>query len=967
MPDVTTWLNQLPTISANPAAIQRLALAQLDDTLNGKVDIVDATNPFIFLMEASSVNAASNVLEAKALTRKQYASMALTQEDLYLHMSDKDYVGRFAEPSRAGFYLLLGKEELYARAVPTGNGDIRKLTIPRNSVFTINEINFTMQYPIEIRVMGHGGLQIVYNTDSVSPLQTLSTNIVTWSIVSIQGTEFVRIEIPVQQFSISRQIAKLNLTTGFSKTYGFKDQFYYARAYTQNSQGSWTEVRTTHTDQVFDPTVPTVVFKVLDQKLQVTVPQIYLTNRSLTSELAIDIYTTKGPLNLVLGDYDINNFLATWVDLQSDAESAFYAPLSVFTQIALYSDETVIGGRDALTFDQLRQRVILNNLGNINLPITNVQLTSTLQDLGYDPVCDVDIITNRIFLATRTLPVPSNGGTVSGAACTIQTLQASMDDLVKFATVQDNGDRITILPTTLFKLDNGILSVVSDVAKSTLQGLALDAKARAINQSNYLYTPFHYVLDKTGDIFDLRAYYLNNPSIESKTFVEENDTAGLEVGTGKFAIARTDNGYVMTLTCKSSDAWKALSDDDVYCQLAYVPAGEKDRAYLNGTLQGYVDNERVYAFELGTNYDIDAEDQLVLNTFQMYGNAPREHAVKLLEAFDVFYVATGITPPGLESSQIDLDMGSAILPDNSVGIVHETLQVKLGVALDGLWRRSRSVASSEDYERYTADVPALYSETIYKRDPDTGQVIITADGDGNISYEVLHAKGDPVLDDDGNPTMAHHAGDVKLDPDGNPIVVSTRQLLRKVDLCMVEGVYWFTDEQTAAAYKLTIPKTLAGWITKDIGLVSEKLIEITKLYFYPKSTIGSVKALIREGKEVTLPAQQDFQVTYYLTQSAYRNSELRKPLTDAAVDVINNALKNKTVAISDIVATLKATIGDDVVAIDVNGLGGSQDLPALTVLDDSARLSINKVAVAEADGTIGVTDSVTVTFLQHSV
>lgn len=966
MPDIANWLSQIPAISANPAAIQRLALQQLDETAQGSVDIVDANSPFVFLMEASAVNAAGGMIEARSLTRKQYPSMALTDEELYLHMSDVDYLDRFAIPSRATYYLLLGKDELYARAVATGVGDIRKITIPRNSQFTINEINFTMQYPIDVRIMGHGGLQIVYNTDLLSPLESLSTNIVDWSIVNIFGQEFVRLEIPVSQFTITSHTGKLNLTTGFSKIYAFDNQFYYARAYYFDTSGKWVEIRTTHTDQVFDPTIPTIVLQVLEGQLRVSVPQVYLTTGLLDSEIRIDIYTTRGPLNLVMADYDINNFNARWIDLQGSQDSLFYAPLTAFSQIALYSDQDVVGGRNALTFDQLRQRVILNILGSVNTPITNVQLTSALQDLGYSPVSDVDNITNRVFLATRALPVPLDTSTVSGAACTIQTLQASMDELTTYRTVQDNGERITILPSTLFSVTNGILTVVADATVDSLMASTMDARARLVNQSNYLYTPFHYVLDESSNVFDLRAYYLDAPNVESKVFVAENDTAGIEIGTGSFSIVRTPTGYLLTLVSQSSEVWKGLTDSQVNCQLAFVPAGEKDRAYLNGTLIGTQDGERVYTFALDTNYDLDGDDNIVLTSFQMYADPPREHSSALLQSFDVFYTANGIHPNGLQSSQIDLDMGNVLLPVDSIGITHEQLNLQLGATLDGLWRRSRSVASSEDYQRYTADVPATYTSTVYQRDPVTGQVIITLDGNGDVTYAVLHAKDDPVLDEQGQPTFAHRAGDAMLDPDGKPIVISSRHLLRQVDLCLIDGVYWFATELMASKYKQSIPKTIVDWVSNDIGRISKRLLEQTKLYFYPKSTIGNVKAIIREGKEVTLLAKQTFSVVYYLTAAAFRNAELRPPLTQAAIQVLNTAVSHGTVAISDVIDTLRAVVGNDVIALDIQGLGGSQNLSVVTMVDDSTRLSIGKLAIAEADGTLGVADAVSVTFLQHT-
>ena len=964
MADSKTWLANIANVRSNPAAIQRLALSTLEDVTGGKIDIVDATNPFVYLMEMSAHNSSAAMVQNGVLNAKQYPSMAVTEEDLYLHMADADYIGRFATPSRTVFTILLNKDELYRRAVSTGVGDIRKLTIPRHSNITVAGVVFTMQYPIDIRVMAHGGLQIVYDVDQVSPLQTLTTNIVDWRVVNLEGVDYVKIDFPVSQFQITTNYGQLTLATGFTKGYAFPDDYYYARVFYAIAGGKWKEMSTTHTDQVFDPTKPTALLRVTAGKLSVSIPQVYLTTNLVNREIRVDIYTTKGPLDMILDNYQMNNFVAKWVDLEGDAGGVYIAPLTNFTNMAVYSDKTVSGGTSGLTFEQLRNRVMTNSLGSANLPITNVQVTTRLEDLGYAVVKDVDNITNRQFLATRLLPKPTDDSVVAGAGCTIQTLTASMTDLVSYDTVMDNGNRITLLPSTLYQNINGLVQIVPDLLVAELLSLPLDVRARRINESSYLYTPFHYVLDMNNDRFEHRGYYLDNPGIESKSFVDENDTAGIAISTGKYQIERVSNGYKLTLICRSSDAWRSLSDNNVFCQLSYRPAGEKDRAYLNGTLEGMVDDERVYSFLLGTDYDVDADDNLVLNTFSMYNNPSQQHATALISDFDVTFVASELNTAGLQSSILDEDLGKVLLPVSAIGIARERLRIRLGTALHGLWSSSRSVVSSMDYQRYLADVPAVWEQTIYQRDPLTGSIIMTVNG-ADIEYVVLHAKGDPVMDG-ADIVYRYRKGDPVMDADGHPVVVSTRKMVRQIDLLFLDGVYWFASESTAVKYKKSLPDTIAGWLVNDIANVTRYLLEQTRLFFYPKSTLGQVPALVREDETVTLSAEQSFSVTYYLSGVAYRDTALRAALTKMAVQTINEVLQSSTVTMSEITSTLRARAGGDAIAVDVSGLGGSQNLAAVTLKNDAARLSIKKVAVALADGTIGVEDDVAVAFLQHT-
>lgn len=962
---ISEWQAQLAQFRSNPASIQRLALSKLEAVSNGTLDVVDANSPFMFLLETSSVNSAMAVIEAAAETRKQYPSMAMTEDELYLHMSDADYAGRFANPSRTKISILLERDELYARVVETGIGEIRKLTIPRHTEVTVAGISFTMQYPIDIRVMAHGGLQIVYDVTKTSPLETLTTNIVDWQMITINGVEYVRINVPVSQFKITPHFAKLNRAQNFSVDHEFTDQFYYARVFYAQADGSWKEMLTTHTDQVFDPFRPTALLKVYQGKLNVTLPQVYLTTSLVDTEVRIDIYTTRGPLEMVLSDYQLNAFTAKWIDLEKDDGGKYVAPLTAFSTMAVFSDQVATGGGNALTFDQLRERVINNSMGVPDLPITNVQVGTRLQTLGYDVVKDVDNITNRNFMATRSMPRPTDNSVVSGAGCTIQTLTASMTDLIGYNTVFDNGNRITLLPDTLYQSINGVLSVVPDSTVMQLLNLPHDIRARRVNEGSYLYSPFHYVMDMNDDQFSLRPYYLDNPAIESKSYVQENDTTGVAVATDGYLIERVVEGYKVTLTTKSSDAWKALSDANTFCQLSFRPTGEKDRAFQTGTLVGYTqDGERVYEFLLGTLYDIDSNDDIVLTTFSMYDDEERKHATPLVSDFDIIYIAAGLSGEGLQSSEIDLDLGRADLPDDVLGVSRERLSVRLGSALKNLWSSSRSVVSSEDYQKYLTDQPDFYTETVYARDSN-GAIIIVNNG-GVLEYQVLHEIGDPVLDENNQPVMRHYKGDPVLDPDGKPVVIASRRMLRQCDLFLIDGVYWFADAASAMSYKTSLPQLITNWVNGDLEEVSKYLLEQTNLYFYPKSTLGQIKAIIMEDQLTTLPAAQSFEVTFYLRGLAYRDAALRQALTRMAVETINEALQQSTVTMSDISKRLTDKAGGDAIGIDIRGLGGTAQLAAVTLQDDSARLSIKKIASPQADGSITVEDDVAIAFVQHT-
>lgn len=958
------FMDSIDRVRFNPSAIQRVILNNLEEIYGGSVDIVDPTNPFVFLLEASTLTAAVGISQNETLIRRQYPSLAQTEDELYHHMADIDYLDRFSNPSRTTFTILLSLEEVKQRAVSTGLNGIRKLVIPRHSRFTVSDITFTMQYPIDIRIMGHGGVQIVYDVSRPSPIEVLETNLVDWRVVNISGTEFIRISVPVSQFEINTHYTQLIGSTGFSKTYAFNDQYYHCRVYQASANGQWVEIHTTHSDQVYDPTKPTAVLQVLDGELKVTIPQVYFSRGNISSELRVDIHTTRGPLELLLSQYSVNSFSAKWIDLEGDDDGVYTAPLAVFTTMAVFSDQAVTGGTDGISFEQLRERVINNSLGASNIPITHAQLESRLDRLGYQLVKDVDDITNRVFLATKTLPMPKDTYFHTPAGCFIATYQSSMDQLSQLPTAYPNGERITLSPKTLYELQGGQVVVIPNSEVEALKALKPDTLVNTLGRRRFIYTPFHYVFDATDETFASRAYYLDNPTVESKAFIEENGTAQLTIATGAYQLERTGSGYRLTITTRSGDNFKALKDEQIVPQLSFKPSNESDRAYCNGTLIGYSEGERVYQFDITTNHDLNANDEIYLTAFKMYNDSPRKLAAPLLCEMDIVYIVTGHQPEGLRRTSNDNILGYYIPPEDAIGVTRERFVFRLGWALSGLWSNGRSVVGSEGYRTYPVDVPWFYEETIYQRDPVTGAIDLIYNEDGTIEYTVLHNEGDPVMVN-GEQAIKYRAGEIMLDHNQQPIVESPRGMLRQVDMLFIDGMFYFATEDSAVRYRESIPARISSWVNEDIKRIRKLLFEQTLMYFYPRDTYGDITVIVQEGMETILPSEQSFSVDFYLTRSGYANDELRRDLTKLAVETISEVLQKTTITVTEMVSKLKDRSGDEVLSVEVRGMGGEADLNTVTVKESAARMTIRKKLFAAADESISVQEDVNVNFIRH--
>lgn len=963
---VADMMAQIDAVRFNPSAIHQVALNLLEEVRNGERTIVDPTNPFMFLLETSAVNVAAAMAANEANSRKQYGVMAITEDELYHHMSDKDYLDRFAKPSRTTITVMVSREEIIARAVATDVGGMRKLVIPRHSEFTVAGYQFTMQYPIEMRVMANGGLQLIHDVTRQSPLMKLSSNVVDYSLANIDGTVYLLIKAPVIQVKIDVRYPKLNSATVFDTRYDFPNKFHYARVYQANAQSEWVEMLTTHSDQVFDPMTPTAVLRVYDGKLRVSIPLIYQTSGLVDSELRVEIYTTTGPLNLILNNYEPGAYTARWVDLDADDNGKYSAPLAQLNAISVFSDSVVVGGEVALTFDQLRDRVLLNSLGSQQLPITNAQVTSMLANLGYNLTINLDTVTNRQFLATRILPPPVDGSVISGIASMVATYQASFESLKQHPDIRDNGNRLTITPKCLFESNDGRTRLVPKPKVNELLALrGSDTFISEVEGSRYLASPFYYVWDINKELFDCRMYHLDSPEIDSKVFVQENNTTGLAVSTASQGLEKIDTGYRLVIKTKSSVEWRALRDDQVYVQLACKAQGESARAYLNGTLIGRdVDTqERIYEFLITTNYDLNATDGLMVTSFNIYGLV-QDCPIDLSATFDLMYLVSDYVYPDMASSDIDKIAGSALLPTKYVGLVHEQLNIELGHTLSSFWLNNRSVVGTAEYLLHEMDVPAIYEANVYERNPINNTIKVTM-VNGVATFNILHRAGDPIKDVEGNVVYKFRKGEVVLD-DGSPVLANPRAMLRQADLFLMDGLYYFATDPVARAYATSVPNTIVGWLEDDIEPISKNLIEQSELFFHPQITTGSTDALVLEGVEVELETEQALTVHYYMTGEGFKNSALRASLTATAIDVINSAFNSATVVVKDIATKIQSAAGDDVLTVSVQGLGGS--LPGydiVTLTNQSTRLGIKKKLINLADGSYSVEDDVNFVFLKH--
>ena len=335
----------------------------------------------------------------------------------------------------------------------------------------------------------------------------------------------------------------------------------------------------------------------------------------------------------------------------------------------------------------------------------------------------------------------------------------------------------------------------------------------------------------------------------------------------------------------------------------------------------------------------------------------------LEQEFDIIFATDNALARGWRHSPIDNKLGRFMLPPDTKAIVNEKLKLIMGYDLDSLWKRCRTMTGSEAYEKYQTDEFATYEQDILDTDPITGTNIVFVNG--KPTYKIKHRKGDIIYDKNNKPVYKHRKGDTKFVA-GLPVLENGRKIVVQLDIMLVEWVYYIADHPVIQDYRRDMIDIYVDWITDSLNTINEKVLEQTKIFFYPRATLGSVEVMYNEGITSRINAAQRLTVNLVVRPVVYANLELRDEITRSTVRVINDQLDNNLLSTNEILSALTKEYGYDVIGVEMHGLGNNDRIITMTILDDSKRCSLKKRLVIESNNTLFIEEDVTVNFIEHS-
>lgn len=980
--------NAIDQCQANPFACSALAIRAFEELNGGTVKVVDPSTPFVYLMETSVVMYVNSLDRCANQLTRLYPSNANDYQDLYRHMSSKDYDNRFSSPGTVPIMFFLNIEEIKKKAVDTNDGTgNRKLTISRNSQIVTSGIKLTFLYPVDIVITSFNTITVKYDISNKNPLQTIANTTIYSEIRKNDRTNYLYFEIPVAQIEISSTTFSVTGSQGLKRQLKFNDKFYYLRAFQRNdSDNGWDELLVKHNPMVIDNAIVTVIANVdtVEGTVGIQIPQIYKNTNLLKDNIRVDIYTTGGNISVPLFNINDSLFKASWQDHETVLPNKFSAPMSTFNDFKIASDGTVAGGTDGLTFDQLKTKVVNRTVVTEGLPISFAQLESDLSDKGFTTILAKDNVTDREFLTTKLLSDPSNfkltttpigSLTITHAVTLDKLLENSVGDN---PSVRENTDQLTTLPSAVYELIDGKLELISDAEVTSLllqRASDVDRFANTINGRKFYYCPYFMLHNYANHRYTVKPYRLDKPKILTKSIENENLSLGFSSNIISYNIQVNQDysGYSVYVQITPSDSLKELPIEDLHLQLRIADENNRYFYWFKSVLVTPIDPSTgkpaedyyVYRFDLPTTWAITDNEELLIGDYKI--------PFKLSGVADIYTI---VSKTGLGLSYRTA-MDKAINPklltgwttsnsSNYYAIVQERVKIVLGQHLAQLWRQQRSAIDQTPYETYPVDVFSVYEHDGYAKD-EFGNDKFTLSEDNNLVFTIDHHKGDSKLDTNGQPILLHEAGSNIVDENGNPVPANgERGIMRNYDIVLLDGKYYFANHAKTIEYREAIKDEIDSWMDIMAAKVPE-LLDRTTLYTHPKITEGLVRVLLDNGIEQHIDSAQALSVVYTVDERIANNNDAIDDIKTMTVKTIQYILSNnKTVSSSDIVKGLKDVLGDWIMGVTVTGFLDGQ-YETVSVLDSSISLAIPKRLAITSNLELTVEDDINIKFVTHSV
>lgn len=921
--DSTTMQNLI----YNPTLIQKLILMDFDK--NENVQISTATNPFVFLLEAATTVSSAQAMATRNIIRRKFPALAQTKEDLFAHLNSEQILNIYSTPARTNLVVQVDVFGIKNNGYTPEGANYKEITIPIGSTVTILNTTFTFLNAILVRI---------YNdTESIHVESIPNDNSLAINDVSLLKSTLGHSQInsPVIAFEVPvKQITKKVVNKTITKSLGCKvkisltDRYCYSEVYVC---GKATNDKPVKLEQVFiedyiDPATPTAFVTVTDTDVTFTVPDVYIQNGTLSGDLIVTVYETKGEQYLPLQNYPNSEFSYVISNGSTPSERA-----AANIKLAITANSILSGGKTGMSMKDLKKSIIENTTGPIDVPVTQFHINKLGEDNNFTIKQMEDTLISRIYSAFK--PMDSFSSTVIKAMPDIfnNTVEITVNEYKTLYPERVKDDRFLIKSGTVFREYNGRADFVSPKVLQELQNMDILKQLEHFNEFKYYYTPFNYIITTEDGATSSKVYYMENPLISDLRIMKKNlNLIGINAYVSKYSIQRLENGFQIYISIAGDVGFNKITKENVKVQLSFPIDGD-DYVHYVGTYNTTLDS---HSFIIETNDFIDENDKLQIL------NGTSTISTKLTDLISKAYIRCYITDPNFKD-QFNYLVETIVDKSTNISVLFEdTINITFGRRIEHLWNKLHNTYSNRKYKVYEADEPLIYTEDQYERDTD-GNIVFKISTDGTrLERVLLHSKGDIVENEQGETIYKHRKGDVILDQYGEPVIDVESGLNRFLDILMLEYDFKVASTDPQINLNLLILQYFENVLLNELPTLNNRLLEQTTIQYRPNRSITPIK--VKYGNiTTTIPYRVIPSVTLYVDNNQDLSLAELEAYKTKIGKLINSELNTDTINLVTLNEKIKSSLDLSVVACDIDGII-PDNAKVMTILDSNNTITLDK-------------------------
>lgn len=920
----------------DPALIQKKQLDQLSKMSNGDFMLVDPTSPFMMCLEAANSTASAAIYETNNIIRKKYPSLASSKDDLYHHLFDEQLSNIFAMPAEIEMFLYINIEDLINVRYRPGNANYYETTIPKYTKITVVDYPFMLLNDIVVKLYDNGSVFAEQQLNSsnniaftdIGTLQTVLIN-------SSDGTPWIAIRTKVKQLNRIVSSKTIVPSDGFQHMVTIENKYVYSQVSYRNNT-THKQLNLMYNDEYIDPLTPTCFISPYNTEILYRIPDVYLMDAGVSGVCTIETYETIGKIYLPLTKYKVADFSIELGDIGATPSTATMKQISILAE----APTTAEGGVNSNTMLDLRN-IVINNITNINLPITHNQLNRLGLVMGYKILQIEDVVTSRLFLALKSLPDFESDVIFAKPDVFFNTAKIILEEVQNNSNVIITKTNFIIKANTIFKYENGIVKITTQEEINNLNMLSIVNLIEHLETHKYFYTPYTYIIENNETYSTSRVYALETPDINSIKILNKNQTVAPGSNINMYMIQKIDKGYEIRLTLAPNKEFLELDPNSIKLQLKVPLVTNGTYVHFDSTFDSQLGH---FVFEIHTDGVLDEKDALTIT------NGYSELYTKKVNLnFDAYVFTTSNDESATDNSGFLLNEIYNPNNDKCTVFTKEQLTITIGNRLKYIYNKLYNIYNEKKYLKYEMDIPLIYNENVYEIDPDTGcpYVCNEDETDHNIDFQILHEKGEIVRDEENNEVFQFKKGDLILDEKGDPIVDTTSGVVRYIDILLLEYEFMLANTSGYVNYRSRVVSDLNNYIINDMESINNKLLENTEVLYKSYKTCVDVKSVINNNYE-NIPYNITPTVTLYIVNSSSLTSEQMTVYRNTIGGIINRYLDNSEIKLEDIKNEIKSTLGATIASVKIEGIDPT-NAEYVVLRDENIKLTLNKKLALNAN------------------